>query len=227
MTTTVTTRVLTDLVQDATMVDIGGTDRPPGEPPDTLGSWVSKVTGRTVGGMPNPDSIVDDAFVMERVSMAFSYNEDGEPEITIGQEVLDAMNGLLKSCMIVKVLGRSMPIAVLQRKLRVLWKPKGAMYVMDLPRQFFMVRFDVEEEYMVALTGGPWRIFGNYLMVQAWTLEFDPLKDEITTTPVWVRISILPYNFYHKAILSWIAQSLGRPVKVYRTTLSFERGRFA
>lgn len=147
--------------------------------------------------------------------------------ITIGEEVLEAMNGLWKRCMIVKVIGRHISIAVLSRKLRELWKPRGAMYVMDLPRQFFMIRFEEEEEYLAALTGGQWRVFGNYLMVQDWSSKFDPLRDEIKTTPVWVRLSNIPVNFYHKAIMMGIARGLGKPLKVDLTTLNIERARFA
>lgn len=129
--------------------------------------------------------------------------------------------------MIVKVLGRNIAISVLSRKLRELWKPRGAMHVMDLPRHFFMVRFELEEEYLAALTGGPWRAFGSYLMAQAWSPEFDPLRDDIVTTPVWVRLSNIPVNFYHKAILMGIARGLGKPIRVDLTTLNFERARFA
>lgn len=132
-----------------------------------------------------------------------------------------------KRCMIVKVLGRNITMSSLNRKLRELWKPKGAMYVIDLPRQFFIIRFELEDEYMAALTGGPWKAFGSYLMTQAWAPDFDPLRHEITTTPVWVRLTNIPVTFYHKAILMGIAKGLGRPVKVDLTTLNFERARFA
>ncbi|CAA7036131.1 unnamed protein product [Microthlaspi erraticum] len=108
-----------------------------------------------------------------------------------------------------------------------MWKPKGAMYVMDLPRHFFMIRFELEDEYMETLTGGPWKAFGSYLMVQVWSPCFDPLKSEIETTPDWVRLSNIPVNFYHKAILMGIAKGIGTPVKVDDTTLNFERARFA
>ncbi|CAA7042856.1 unnamed protein product [Microthlaspi erraticum] len=101
------------------------------------------------------------------------------------------------------------------------------MYVMDLPRHFFMVRFEQEEEYLAALTGGPWRVFGSYLMIQAWTPDFDPTRDEIETTPVWVRLANLPINFYHRSILMGIAKGLGKPLKVDSTTLHCERARFA
>ncbi|KAG7544019.1 Ribonuclease H domain [Arabidopsis thaliana x Arabidopsis arenosa] len=213
--------------QDATMTDIPEKGQPPGAPPDGSGSWVSKVVGTSAGGMQSPEKMLNDEFVSARLRVEFPNGEDGEPVITIGSEVLDAMNGLWKQCMIVKVLGRNISIAVLSRKLRELWKPRGAMHVMDLPRQFFMVRFEAEEEYLAALTGGPWRAFGSYLMVQAWAPEFDPLKNDIVTTPVWVRLSNIPVNFYHKSILMGIAKGLGKPVKVDLTTLNFERARFA
>ncbi|KAG7578919.1 Reverse transcriptase domain [Arabidopsis thaliana x Arabidopsis arenosa] len=213
--------------QDATMMDVGEKGRPPGETPDASVSWVGRVKGSSAGGMPVPEAVLGDEFVRSRLTLEFPDGEEGEPVITIGSEVLEAMNGLWKNCMLVKVLGRSVSISVLSKKLRELWKPSAEMFVMDLPRQFFMVRFQSEEEYMSVLTGGPWRIFGSYLMVQAWSPEFDPIKDEIVTTPVWVRISNVPVNFYHKQILMGIARGLGKPIKVDQTTLSFERARFA
>ncbi|KAG7599606.1 Endonuclease/exonuclease/phosphatase superfamily [Arabidopsis suecica] len=212
---------------DAAMTDISEQGRPPGDPPDVPGSWVQKVVGGNIGGRLTPEKVLDEAFVTEKVHLTFPDGEDGEPEITIEREVLEAMNGLWKRCMIVKVLDRNIPIAVLNRKLWELWNPSGSMSVIDLPRQFFMVRFELEEEYLSALTGGPWRAFGSHLMVQAWTPEFEPLRDEIVTTPVWVRLSNIPVNFYHRSILMGIARGLGKPIRVDPTTLIFERARFA
>lgn len=209
--------------RDTTMVDIGGKDQPPGDPPDVTVSLVMKVVGSNVRGVPTSESVLDDDFVTERLRLEFSNGTDGEPVITIEDEVLEAMNGLWKKCMIVKVLGRHVPISVLSRKLRELWKPKGAMYVLDLPRHFFMIRFEVEEEYLTALTGGPWRDFGNYLMLQDWSPKFDPPKDEIDTTPVWVRLSNIPVNIYHKSSLMGIARGLGKPLKVDLTKLKLRK----
>lgn len=64
-------------------------------------------------------------------------------------------------------------------------------------------------------------------MVQALSPEFDPLSDEIMTTPVWVRLSNIPVNFYDHAILMGIAGALGRSIKVDMATLKVERARFA
>lgn len=152
--------------QDATMMDLGEKDRPPGDPPDGPSSWLRTVVGSQAGGVLRPEAVMDDAFVTERMGLEFPNGEDGELVITIGREVLEAINGLWKRCLIVKVLGRNISIAVMSRKLREMWKPKGAMFVMDLPRQFFMVCFDVEEEYMEALTGGLWRVFGHRSLIR-------------------------------------------------------------
>ncbi|KAG7594034.1 Reverse transcriptase domain [Arabidopsis thaliana x Arabidopsis arenosa] len=201
--------------------------QPPGDPPDLGGSWVDKEKESTAGGRSVPEKLMNNEFVSSRLSVEFPNGEDGELVITIGKEVLDVMNGLWKQCMIVKVLGRNGSITVLSRKLRELWKPRRAMFVLDLPRQFFMVRFEVEDKYMDALTGGRWKDFGINITAQAWSPEFDPMKNENTTTPVWVRLSNLPVNFYHQSILLGIARGLERPIKVDGTTLNFERARFA
>ncbi|KAG2246428.1 hypothetical protein Bca52824_086056 [Brassica carinata] len=189
------------------MMDVGERGRPPEDPPDKLTSWVAKVVETAEGGMP-----------VRRVRVEFPNGEDGEPSITIENEVLETMNGMWKQCMIVRVLRRN---GVMESK------GGYVCYVMDLPRQFFMVIFEKEEEYLAALTGGPWRAFGSYLMVRAWSPDFDPLRDDIVTTPVWIRLTNIPVNFYHRSILMGIAKGLGKPIRVDSTTLNFERARFA
>ncbi|EOA14396.1 hypothetical protein CARUB_v10027591mg [Capsella rubella] len=146
------------------MMEIGEKEHPPGDPPDAGGSWAQRAAGGSSGGRVNPESVLSEDFVEARLNLEFPDVEDGEPVFTVGQEVVEAMSGLWKQCMIVKVFGKNISIAAMSRKLNELWKPRGAMHVLDLPRQFFMVRFEIEEEYLEALTGGPWRVFGSYLM---------------------------------------------------------------
>ncbi|CAA7028670.1 unnamed protein product [Microthlaspi erraticum] len=121
------------------MVDTPGGGQPPGKPQDGTGTWAARVMGSSAGGRSNPEILISDEFVENRLSVEFPNGINGDPVITIGVEVLEAMNGLWKRCMIVKVLGRSVPIAVLPKKLREMWRPKGFMTVIDFPRGFFMV----------------------------------------------------------------------------------------
>ena len=69
-----------------------------------------KVVGCNEGWMLVPEEVVDEKFVESRLRLEFPNGEDGEPVITIGEEVLTAMNGLWKRYMIVSVLGRNVPI---------------------------------------------------------------------------------------------------------------------
>ncbi|XP_010467353.1 PREDICTED: uncharacterized protein LOC104747425 isoform X2 [Camelina sativa] len=209
------------------MMEIRDKGPPPGDPPDTPGTWVRKATGGLSGDRPSPEGVIPDDYVTERLRVEFPDGHHGEPVITIHNDVLVAMNGLWKQYMIVKVLGQNVPLPVLSRKFWELWKLRGGMTVLDLPRQFFIIRFEVEEEYMAAVIGGPWKAFGSYLMVQAWSPSFDPLTDDIFTTPVWNRLSHIPFNLYHRSILLGIAGSLGKPIRIDPMTLNVERARFA
>ncbi|KAL8170201.1 hypothetical protein V2J09_022005 [Rumex salicifolius] len=136
---------------DEAMVDCDGDNRPPGHPPDKGGSWADKVAGDGRGGMPTPEMVLDDGFVQNRLKVTFPDGADGELDVEIGQEVLEAMTGLWKNCIYIKVLSRSVPLLKTQRTLEAY----GGMNVVDLPRKFFMVRFDSDEDYFAALTGGP------------------------------------------------------------------------
>ncbi|KAL8141095.1 hypothetical protein V2J09_007116 [Rumex salicifolius] len=106
--------------------------------------------------------------------------------------------------MIAKVLGRNVTISALDRRLRELWKPRRGIFSWS----GLMARaFDGEDDFHAAMTSGSWKVFGT------WTPEFDPFCGDIVTTPVWVRISNLPVNSYHRDILRGIAARLGNPVK--------------
>ncbi|XP_019094473.1 PREDICTED: uncharacterized protein LOC109129898 [Camelina sativa] len=172
--------------------------RPPGGGPDGSLLWVDKVRESGRGGILVPEKALADDFVKSRMSVEFPSGLRSEYHDCSTESTAE---GVVEA--------------------------DGGMTVLDLPRQFFMIRFDSEEDYMTAVTGGPWRVMGSILMVQAWDPGFDPLRDEIVTTPVWVRISNLPINFYHRQIVLGIAEGLGRPLRVDLTTMRVERARFA
>lgn len=117
--------VLDSKDQDDNMEDDG---RPLGVSPEGSRLWVEKVQGCNGGGILITEMVLDEGFVMSRMSLEFPSGEDGEAVVTIGREVLDAMNGMYRQCMIVKVLGRHIMIASLNRKLRELWKLKGVWW---------------------------------------------------------------------------------------------------
>ncbi|KAL8129528.1 LOW QUALITY PROTEIN: hypothetical protein V2J09_018683 [Rumex salicifolius] len=140
----------------------------------------------------------------------------GNLSFSIDQEVLDAMAGLWKNNIVAKVLGRSFSLPTIERKLRDMWKPAGSMNIIDLPRK----RIYQSTHWW---SGEDLRI----LSIDAWSPDFNPLSDVISTTPVWIRLANIPMIYYHKAILLGIAAGIGNPVKVDMSTTNLERGRFA
>ncbi|CAL9226597.1 unnamed protein product [Arabidopsis halleri] len=82
--------------QDVSMDDDG---RPPGITEGESVSWVAKVQESNGGGIPVPEKILADEFVTSRMRLEFPNGDEGEPVITIGQEVLEAMNGLYRQCL--------------------------------------------------------------------------------------------------------------------------------
>lgn len=72
------------------------------------------------------------------------------------------------------------------------------MMVVDLPNGYYVVKFDAEEDYMKALMGGPWMVFGHYLIIRRWSPDFNLYTDIINTSPAWIRISGLPMLFYEE-----------------------------
>ncbi|KAI9078908.1 hypothetical protein K1719_039057 [Acacia pycnantha] len=79
---------------------------------------------------------------------------------------------------------------------------------------FYFAAFDLDEDYLKALTEGPWMIFGAYLTIQPWSLDFDSRASTILKVVVWVRIPGLSIRYYHKSTLRVIRVLLGDVVKI-------------
>lgn len=92
---------------------------------------------------------------------------------------------------------------------------------------FYYASFDLEEDYTKVLIGGPWMLFGAYLTMQPWSLDFDPHSSKISRVAAWAWISGLSFRYYHKSTLRAIGKLLGEVVKIDNLTESRGRGRYA
>ncbi|RYR21625.1 hypothetical protein Ahy_B03g066932 [Arachis hypogaea] len=79
--------------------------------------------------------------------------------IVINEASMKSLRNTWWECLIVKLLGRRISLAVLTRKLEALWSKMGSIDVIDIGNNFFIVRFLSQEDLDFALTGGPWKIF--------------------------------------------------------------------
>ena len=75
---------------------------------------------------------------------------------------------------------------------------------------FFIVVFDLAEDYQRALTGGPWFWGSAGLFLTPWFPDFDPSTAVITKLPIWVRLPNLPAHLWHTSVFIAIGDTLGR-----------------
>ncbi|MBA0677314.1 hypothetical protein Goari_018729 [Gossypium aridum] len=81
------------------------------------------------------------------------------------------------------------------------YNSKHPFQLMDLENDYYLARFNDEEDHNNVLTNGPWVIFGQYLIVRPWSLTFSTSQNEVDTQVVWVRLPGLPEGYYSNYIL--------------------------
>ncbi|MBA0880923.1 hypothetical protein Goshw_001737 [Gossypium schwendimanii] len=98
--------------------------------------------------------------------------------------------------------------------------------MMDIENGYFLVKFQNKLDCEKALSEGHWIIFGQYLMVQPWTLAFDPTQAYPSVVMAWIRFPGLPGYLYNHKIITEIGETIGKVVKLYMNTDSRTRGQF-
>ncbi|KAH1090183.1 hypothetical protein J1N35_017440 [Gossypium stocksii] len=85
---------------------------------------------------------------------------------------------------------------------------------MDLENDFFLVRFQDKNDYNKALIGGLWVIFGRYLIVQPWSLDFSTSQSGMESQVIWTQLQGLPKGYYSYCLLMVISKTVGPVVKL-------------
>ncbi|KAI9100189.1 hypothetical protein K1719_024407 [Acacia pycnantha] len=129
--------------------------------------------------------------------------------------------------LVVKLMGRQPSYGFMTRKLRQIWARKGNIDILDLENDFYLVSFQIHEDYMEALTGGPWVITDAYLSVTRWKPEFNPKCERIDSVVAWVRFPDLPAPLFDKKFLLNLGNSIGRAIRLDIHTAQRARGKFA
>ncbi|CAI0550916.1 unnamed protein product [Linum tenue] len=98
---------------------------------------------------------------------------------------------------------------------------------MDLNNDTFLATFGNDQDYLRALTGGPWVILDHYLIVHQWSPSFRPSDKPHKSVVAWVQLPELPVHFYHREVLFALGNLIGRTIKLDYHTERLERGKFA
>lgn len=149
------------------------------------------------------------------------------PSFSFSERAMARMCAPWKNSLIVKLIGRTHTLNFLATRLKSKWNLKGSMSIVDLVNNFFIVTFDLKEDRDFVLTGGPWIITGQYLVMQEWKPSFNAATAQITRMAVWIRVSGVYSEFLDKWALKKVGSYLGKLLKIDTLTLKRARGQFA
>ncbi|KAL8171303.1 hypothetical protein V2J09_023107 [Rumex salicifolius] len=141
-------------------------------PPDKPKLW------RDVVKVAEEDIIVlTEEFLARKINVVIPVGDTEEPSITIDAEVISVLAAAYSSSLVIKLRGTKVPYAIIDKKLRDLWRPSGRMRLVDLPNNYYLVKFETEDDYIAVITGGLWVVFGHYVTIKKWSPSLNPLTD--------------------------------------------------
>ncbi|XP_031120935.1 uncharacterized protein LOC116024174 [Ipomoea triloba] len=152
---------------------------------------------------------------------------DDRPRVTFFKELRKELCSAWKMALILKYLGKSIHFNALNHLLPTLWNLQGKMTLIDIGHGCFIARFDNKNDYLHALLDGPWKLFDNYLVTQRWEPEFRSRTAKLHKMAVWVRLPDLPMEYFRDDTIRSILESIGKPLKLDKTTTIAAKGRFA
>ncbi|CAL2272251.1 unnamed protein product [Prunus armeniaca] len=125
-------------------------------------------------------------------------------------------------------MGRTHTYSFLLARLRQKWSLlKGAIRLIDLENNFYVVRFVLEEDMRYVFSGGPWVIAGQSLVMQRWKPGFDPNEATITCMAVWVHVTGLHVEWFNPEAIKRIGDLIGVTYRIDTHTIAQARGKYA
>ncbi|MBA0792811.1 hypothetical protein Gohar_017279, partial [Gossypium harknessii] len=148
---------------------------------------------------------------------------DGVPSIIFFDRVQQFIAWKMALIVVVKLVGK-IGFKTLFNKVSSLWKQRGQFQLMDLENDFYLVRFQDKDDFDKILMGGPWVIFGHYLTIRPWSLDFSATNKEVDNQIVWIRLLGLSGGYYLKTLLRTIRKAIGSVIKTDEHTNAAIRG---
>ncbi|OMO59932.1 reverse transcriptase [Corchorus capsularis] len=226
-------------------------------PDRDVGDGSDKVSSETVVPNGNPDTFPSKgASYKDRVTSNFddkdssweewTEDEEGDDSIMFDDVVSDDEDGEVpdsfvrfsaeekrllrkpwRKALVVKLLGKNLGFKVLSSRVKSLWQIEGKYRILDLGNDYFLFKFQNRKDYKHVLDGGPWIIGGHYLSVRQWTHNFQSSSDVIRSSVAWIRLPALPMEYYPSMALRKIAATVGRVIRIDKTTETVDRGSYA
>ncbi|MBA0648547.1 hypothetical protein Goklo_016247 [Gossypium klotzschianum] len=148
------------------------------EPTPTL-TWKDKLLGEGLSGSSIRESVVkvgmDEEFVLLEGDMVKSI-VNGITTINFSYRIKKILVKEMEKTVVLKLLGRSISYVALHNRISSLWRPSKPFSLMDIENVYFLVKFQSTDDYDRVLSQGLWIIYDQYLTVQTWTKDFNPMQ---------------------------------------------------
>lgn len=101
------------------------------------------------------------------IAMDSSY-----PQVKFSRRVYSSIDENNKQTLIMRMLGRSIGYRALVNRIESFWGLTSEYKIVDLDNNYFLIKLASQNNYDRILIGGPWIVYGHYMMVQPWTRKF-------------------------------------------------------
>ncbi|KAK8579314.1 hypothetical protein V6N12_069641 [Hibiscus sabdariffa] len=182
-----------------------------------------------MGEKPNTTDVVDDPFNEDDIDIEEGEITRGLVNEIISVDFSDRNNALavktFDQIVVLKLLGRRIGYNTLHSKL-IYMKAFSINQTHDIENDYFLATFRARSEYLSALADGPWTIFGHYLTVEPWIVDFSTSQPYPSKIIAWIRLLGLPTTLYKRSLITEIDECIGRVILIDYQTESGKRGRF-
>ncbi|MBA0602960.1 hypothetical protein Gorai_003120 [Gossypium raimondii] len=145
---------------------------------------------------------------------------NGIPSINFSERVNQILIKDMAHTVVIKLLGRNIGYPMMYNKVCSLWKPSQSFRLMDLENGYFLAKFQSLEDFEKVLCQGPWIVYGQYLTVQPWSVDFNTSQSYLSLVMAWIR---LPGFARAHVLINGVIQ---RVEYEYLTTMCFSCGHY-
>lgn len=98
--------------------------------------------------------------------------------------------------------------------MKQLWNLHGDFQIIGLGKDFFTVRFNMEEDFHEVIQEAPWFINHQFLLVRLRQPHFYIKEAQTDVTVVWIRLPELLVEYYDLKVLKQIGELLGTVLRI-------------
>lgn len=143
----------------------------------------------------------------DQKEVEFESNEETEEvregftAINLSKEIKQRIQAPWAKAIIVKVFGKIVGFNFLHAKFMGLWKAGARIDMVDLGRDFFLLRFSLVQDLEMVFMKGSWFVGEHFLSIRRWEANFKPAEAQVSSVVTWVRLHELPIEYYDAEVL--------------------------